>query len=1282
VLHAGGHDFYLKYSGEEGLAGMHIRSCSQDSFGRLWVGTGNGVYFYDGEGFRALDDTGYMQSRTKMTFAVECDPQGNVWIASSNGAGFFDMDKGRFTSIVGFDAEPARDLDNSPDGDIWLTSHSGIWRYDAEKQSVVRVIPEPDYHPEMSFFSADQTDFYILSREGGIVRHEISSGLNYEIYPPRDGSRAICFCKSASGCIQVALESGIILRLDGKAGLIRSLVDIRPMLGDATVTSLMEKDGELWIGTTSGLMVRDMATHLFDNQTGVEEKQYTLAGQTIREIFEDRDGNVWVGTANGGLRVWMSYGGHFKRFVSKGERNSLAGKSIRAVCEDRQGFVWTGSEEGLISRYDPASGEFTDFSEMTGIRYGTVITSIKDINGMLWIATYGDGLVEFDPVALRKIRKYTGATERIFALTVDHNGHIRAGTDIGVLSVNEASGELVMENPDLEFPVHTLTGDAFGRIWLGTYGQGICFWEPGTPSYIPIPYTGKGSNPLSSNYINYLFTDSEDNLWICSEGSGLARISFSVSGEMEGTVHIDRESGLPSNDVKAAFESPDGHIWALTSDGMAELDNTTMQVRNVYMQSDGIVGKYFDPASCLMSDKGYAFAGTNRGLLMFEPTMMEEVFEPDNVYITGLITGTAGRNIRHIGQSGAKAGKDGVRIKLKDAPVLTVTFSSYGYASPNTEVFKCELRRYAYSSSITTDDHSASFASLRPGRYTFRVSPLGGGDDDKSDTVRFSIVPPWYRSMAAKALYVLAALTAIALFIRRSRQEKQRVARLREAQANMQNLHNQMNFLTNVTHEIRTPVTMMTILMDRIFKKKVQEEDEDLASMKSNLNRLLELCDQMLDYRKVENDNIKLNIDDESLNGIIQAAVESFRPAAEARGMGFVVSLPPGPVLARCDRNAAESILGNLLSNAVKYGSSSIKLSLSSSEKEAVIFVESDGEHIPKDESELIFNAFYQSDPKRSTGTGIGLTYARALANMQNGSLSLDEDCEDANRFVFTLPLSIQGKIAKYPEPEIQSDESPERTESGGMPLILVVEDNDGLRKVIQEELNAEYNTVGAANGAEALDIIKRENVDLVISDIMMPVMDGCELCDTIKSDLHTSHIIVILLTAAIGTDNHIRSLKAGADGYIEKPFRVELLKENVHNLFRNRQIRNEQFSSSPLSHFRCASYSSVEQDFMDSLNSYINEHISDSEMSADRLADALKTTRKVLAHKISVNTGLTVNEYVRTCRLKKAAELLATKKYRINEVGYLVGYSTPSYFTKHFSAQFGMKPSEFIESL
>lgn len=1277
------HHFYASYSNAEGLVGMHVRSCSQDAYGRIWVGSGNGVYYYDGTRFRPLDDYDYMQHCTKMTFAVQCDTEGRTWIASSNGAGYYDTNTGKFTPVEGFNSEPARDLDIDGHGRIWITSRSGIWRYDFALKSAVNALGPLGCHPEMSVFDSSEDFLYILSSEGSIIRHELSTGLNYEIYPQEEGKGAVCICASDNGHIIIALENGVILRMNTQSRHLHRIPGLHRMANVSAINSMLEIDSKLWIGTASGLLIYDKETRTLEDQTGTDEKQYLMTGQTVRELFEDREGNVWVGTANGGLKAWMSYGGHFSRFVSGIGNDSLAGTSIRAICQDRKGYIWTGSEEGQVSRLDPVSGEFKDFSQQTGISYGTVITSIKEIDGMLWIATYGDGLYKFDPVTGRTILKCEGETSRFFALTIDHNGSIRAGTDIGVFSVDKETGELMTENPTLGFPVHTLEEDAFGRIWMGTYGKGVGYWEPGTAEYIPIPYTDTGYNPLSSNYINYLYKDSAGNMWVCSEGSGIARVRFTSTGEIEGTDLLNRESGLPSNDIKSAFESPGGRIWAMTSDGMAEIGQNDLEVRRVYMQSDAVLGKFFDPGASLVTVGGRAYAGTGKGLLTFTPDIMEDLFRRKPVHINGILAGTAGKMVQDNGEGSGASGRNGLRIRWKDAPMLTVTYASYDYADPNSKQFDCELRRAGFTSNITTGDFSASYAGLRPGHYTFTVSPAGSKDAGVSDSIRFFIIPPWYRSVAAKILYLIALALGIALIVRRTRMERERVARFKEAQSNMQALHSQMGFLTNVTHEIRTPVTMMTILMDRIIKKSAKEPDDDLTSMKSNMNRLLELCDQMLDYRKVENDQIKLHPDDEALNDIVRAAVESFRPAAEARGMGFVVSLPPGQIIARCDRNAVDSILGNLLSNAVKYGSSRINIELDKSEKEAVIYVESDGEHIPKDESELIFNAFYQSDPKRSTGTGIGLTYSRALANMQNGTLFLDDKTDDMNRFVLTLPLSILGGTSPVQPTAPSSDKAEEAETIGdGQPLILVVEDNEGLRNVIQEELSNEYRTIGASNGAEALDIIKKENVDLVVSDIMMPVMDGCELCNAIKTDLHTSHIEVILLTAAIGTDNHIKSLKAGADGYLEKPFRVELLRENIRNLFRNREIRNEQFATSPLSHFRCASYSSVEQDFMDSLNEYVNSHISDSEMPAEKIAEALRTTRKTVAHKIKANTGLTVNEYVRTCRLKKAAELLAKQKYRINEVCYLVGYSTPSYFTKHFTAQFGMNPSEFIHTL
>lgn len=1281
-LAAAEHHFHVNFSYQEGLIGSQIRSCCQDGYGRLWVGTSNGVYYYTGTNFEALDSYDYIQSCTKITFAVACDAEGRVWVAAGSGAGYYDTQSGVFTPVPGFNTEPARDLDTGPDGTVWLTSSSGIWKYDASSAEVIPVLAREGFRPMISCFSGNGDNLYIVSSDGGVMRYTPSSGRAESVYrPERSGSEANCLTVIADDRVLVSTTSGLLLELDGLSGRMRTVLDLKGLASSQNVTSLMILQDEFWIGTSSGLVIYDTRNQTIENQTGnVEGASSSLSGQTIRGMFTDRDGNVWVGTANGGLRGWMSYGGNFYRFVSEKTDNSIAGTSIRAICEDGDGFIWIGTEEGLLSRLDPRTQEFTDFSSKTGIRYGTVITSLRYHDRSLWIATYGEGLFEFDPAAGRLLRKCHCETERFFALTDDHRGHILAGTDIGIFSLNPKTGGLALMQSDLGSPVHSLVEDAMGRIWIGTYGQGVEYWEPGTPFHNEWTQSGNRDSNKAS-YINHLLMDSRGRLWICSEGGGLIRISFTGSGSPYDVRTLDRSSGFPSNDIKGIVESGDGKLWVSTSDGLVELDPSSLAVRNIYMQTDSLIGKFFDAGSCFLSEAGIVYMGTNKGLLAFDPAGMESAFQHTPVFINGIVTGMSGNMVRRTQPGRSAINTESLQVRQKDTPVITLTYSPVRYDSPNRDLFDCELRRRGFTSAITTENNTAVYVGLKPGRYTFSVVEHGDPDPADKDSVRILIKAPWYRSTVAKLVYAALAVLLLAWLARRWRSEQERVAKLKEAQNKMQTLHNQMNFITNVTHEIRTPVTMMTILMDRLSGHGDKDSSDDFKSLKSNMNHLLELCDQMLDYRKVENEQVRLNLQEEDLVDLVKAAATTFRPTAEARGMQFSLGIPDSPVTVACDRGAVEGILSNLLSNAIKYGQSRILMSLGAEGTDAVVRVDSDGELIPKDESEKIFNAFYQRKQGAGTGTGLGLTYSRALANMHEGRLFLDSSREDMNSFVFTLPLKRSG------DPQTAAQESSPVEEEAlqltdGKPLILVVEDNVELRGLVVGELSKSYLTAEAGNGKEALQVIGRENVDIVVSDIMMPEMDGCELCNAIKTDVRTSHILVILLTAAIGVDNHIRSLKAGADSYIEKPFRTELLKETIHNLLRNREIRNEQFALSPLSHFNCASISSVEQEFMDSLHNFILEHISDTEMTTGRLAEAMNTTAKTLSHKIKANTGLSVNEYVRTCRLKKAAELLAKHKYRVNEVGYLVGYSTPSYFTKHFTAQFGMKPSEFLKSL
>ena len=488
-----------------------------------------------------------------------------------------------------------------------------------------------------------------------------------------------------------------------------------------------------------------------------------------------------------------------------------------------------------------------------------------------------------------------------------------------------------------------------------------------------------------------------------------------------------------------------------------------------------------------------------------------------------------------------------------------------------------------------------------------------------------------------------------------------------------------MDFFTNIAHEIRTPVSVLQILLDKSASE--HKLTDDMNSMRLNVERLKKLCDDLLDFRKMDSGQNHMVFTKEDICAIVRKSINSFETAAKARNLDMRSYFSHDSIIAVCDADAIESVVCNLLSNSIKYSDTFIDCKVKEEDGKVIIRVENDGVRVPEEESELIFEAFYQSKKLEKNGTGLGLTYSRKIASLHNGRLYLDTSVKDLNSFVLEIPVNnVQESRLDSSSaiPVKQEEDLPDQP--GQRAVVLVVEDNETMRNLIRDALVKDYDILTAGDGEEALAIVKESRVDLVVSDIMMPKMDGCELCNAIKENINLSHIPVLLLTAAVGVETHIRSLKSGADAYIEKPFKMDILKANISNLFRNRDIRNEQFSSSPLSHYSFSSVSKVEQDFMNSLHSYIQDHISETELTIDRLADAMAVSRATLTRKVKANTGTTVNEYVRVCRLKKAVELLAENNYRINEVAYLVGYSSPSYFTLSFQKQFGKLPSEFVK--
>ena len=533
-------------------------------------------------------------------------------------------------------------------------------------------------------------------------------------------------------------------------------------------------------------------------------------------------------------------------------------------------------------------------------------------------------------------------------------------------------------------------------------------------------------------------------------------------------------------------------------------------------------------------------------------------------------------------------------------------------------------------------------------------------------------------------------------YYKRKRLERERYLHQLEDEKQHEIYDAKINFFTNIAHEIRTPLTLIKMPVDKIMEEKRYSEEnrEDIATVKANTDRLLSLTNQLLDFRKMESKQMKLNFLQEDLCELTRQVCSYFAPAAQAHHIDFSVQIPEGKIPVMCAAASIEKIISNLISNGLKYCQKHVSLSLSemADGKGAILRVTSDGPKISPAEREKIFEPFYQERTSQvkirgSRGTGLGLPFSRMLTELHNGRLYLDDTPGPGNCFVLELPkeqdqdISLQRPKADVQEPEAVAEQAADYAASGRH-TVLIAEDDTELNNYLRKELSADYHVLQAFNGDEALELIKRQKVDILVSDIMMPGIDGCTLCNIIKTNLEFSHIPVLLLTAAVGMERHIETLKVGADGYLEKPFPIGLLKANIQNLFANRELTFKQFTDSPLSHFNGLKVGNMDDDYMNRLHKEVMNRLSDPDLSIEDLISALGTSKSTLFRKVKANTGLNILEYIKLCRLKKAAELLAAQKYKIGEVVYLVGFSSASYFTANFKKQFNVSPSDFVRQV
>ena len=1065
---------------------------------------------------------------------------------------------------------------------------------------------------------------------------------------------------------------------------------------------IRKSDNELFFGTESGLFVYYVQSRTIRHLSHEPFDPYSLSDNAVYSMYKDREGGFWIGTYFGGLNYYPPQHTPFVRFYPHSKSNSIQGTRVREIQQDQYGGLWLGTEDNGLNYYNPAAKIFKNFmpSGPGTIAYHNVHGLLAD-GDRLWVGTFAHGVDIMDIKTGKVVRHYQKTESHnslcdnnVFSIFKDDTGNIWLGTIYG-LTLYEPRRERFTK---VDFMGETFIYDIFqsydGMLWFATFNQGLFRYNPRTKEWKVFKHDPDDPDSLVHNKIISIYEDSKKNLWFTSEGGGICK----YHPDSETFTSYTTQDGLPNNVVYKILEDNKGRLWLTTNNGLSCYNPNTGAIKT-YTMVNGLLGNQFNYKSGYKAPNGELYFGCLNGFIVFDPLSFTENEVVPPVVITGFRLFNRKNETEPIDSilTTSIHNRNEVHLKYNQSS-FTIDFASLSYVAPGKNDYAYILEGLENDWTQLTEGHSVTYSNVPPGKYVFRLkgSNNDGKWNDAVTNLAIRIQPPFYKTAPAFVIYLLVILFIVVQLIitYKKRLEWRNRRRLEwfENKKNEEIYNAKIDFFTNIVHEVRTPLSLIKAPVEYILTHEtdMDETRENLKIVEKNANRLQDLSNQLLDFRKMEAKGFRLNYMQSDILLLINDIYIRFNPSAKQKNLSFELQLPPETFFADIDREAFTKIISNLFTNAIKYAETKILLVLEQAGNQFRIRVINDGNLIPEEIKEKIFEPFFRigddNDVQIQSGTGLGLPLARSLAELHGGKLYLDVLPErQYNVFVLQLPKNQHSSIAiKEENTEQESDYLPAKSaESGHLrskPALLLVEDNRDMINFLYHRLKPVYTVYKALNGKIALECLQKEDIDIVITDILMPEMDGLQLCSHIKSNIDTSHIPVIMLTAKSDIKSRIESLDAGADAYVEKPFSMEHLLAQVTNILVNRNKIKQSFINSPLQNIGSIATTKADEIFLEKVTQVIHKNLTDVAFDVDHLAEALNMSRSSLQRKIKGVSELTPNDFIQLVRLKKANELLQEGSYRINEICFLVGFNSSSYFSKSFKKQFGMTPKDFVK--
>lgn len=1352
--------FFRHILPEDGLSNNVVYDILEDDIGFIWIATRNGLNRFDGSGFRVYDqfDGGLKSSHTN---ALYKDVNGNIWVGTYDGLARYNQAKDHFyvyDNPGGYqDADASNILAITGDikGDIWFgTNASGIMKLESGSDSVTVLLPEPEGHSgrpltrvKCLMFENDSTLWF--GAYEGLCRYHLNTG-RCEVILER--------WKDMQQRVQVLLDydeewlfAGTdgegILKLNKHTGAFTMINSGNSSITIDLVRDLaMNEEGDILAGTDGGgMIILDPESLELEIITNDPNDPFSIINNSIYSIFYDHYKNLWVGTYAGGISFYSEYD---RIFLPVGHEvnnpNSLSDNNVRSILQDSRGDVWFGTRGGLnLLRNNEHDFRIfkNDPGQASSISSNTILSLMDDHRGNLWVGTFAGGIDLLD-LATWKIRKFTHPGDEnnsllkahVYDMLLSRTFEVWIATMGGIYRYNLRNDQLERYLRDdlnlLDNAVKVLLEDRKGRIWIGT-NNGLNALFPGEKTFRVYQSEEGDTSSLSNNRILSLHEDDHGDIWVGTEGGGI-----NILAPEQGIFrHISTADGLPNNVINCILQDHKGYFWITTNRGLVRYQPRQNRFR-IYTESDGLQSnQFYSNAGIITGDRRIILGGPGGFNAFYPDSLKENRFSP-KVLLTDLYLYN---KPAIIGEEGSPLNQ---QLFLQDTLILrhdqnnvSIHFTSVGLINSEKSKYATFLEGFDRNWTDLTENQSAVYTNLDPGRYTFKVNAVNssGVASEEAAEVYLRVLPPPWKSWIAFVIYGILLTFLLLLFraytiswinvrneLEMQRREKEHMEELNQLK---------LRFFTNISHEFRTPLTLIRGYLDSLLDKENANRREEAGQIiRQNINRLLRLINELLDFRKAESGLTRLSVEKLNIVEFIRNIKDNYTELSEHRGIEFTFHVATSIPDIWFDPAKIEKVMFNLLSNAFKFtdDGGQIRISLDMVNKEptaadgmlkkqggglektvdyVVISVFNTGEGIPEEDLGLIFERFYQSGRKddtvseRQKGSGIGLAYSKRLIELHGGTIGVTSHPEKGTIFNVELPTGEEhfspdekmqdnprGYQLKIDSSEINNElflsafDAPEKLRDG-LPLILIVEDNPSIIRMIRDQEGDNYNFVAAPNGREGLTMADRYMPDLIITDLMMPVMDGIEFTEKIKSDLATSHIPVIMLTAKTDDETQIAGLDHRSDAFIKKPYNPDVLKLTIRNLLESRQLLKKKFSGFNTLVPEEVTSNRLDEKFLDKLINVIDARSGETELDVVSVSREMGMSRSVLYRKIKSISGYTIQEFVRVCKLKKAANLLINTHESISEIAYSSGFSNAKHFSTRFRKHFGVTPTEFRKS-